>query len=209
MAVILAIDDRERTHLATQANPNQHGKQVKVPDRMRPEEHEDGEPLEKETQGHSRFAPRPVGENRDREAREGTHPIHGAEHQSASGEREPLAPNNIREIDDNNGVAGAPPVVDANEVPEGRRPRGVLEKHFRAYARVGAAMDSLDRRAWGHAEGIEPLFRRLIREKADEHQEEDASDDARSPEGPAPTPIGQQDDHQGGKEDIRKALGGL
>src|SRR5947208_15615045 len=119
MAVILAIDDRERTHLPTQANPNQHGKQVKVPDLVRPEEQEDGETLEKETQGHGPFAPRPVGENRDRKAREETDPIHGAEHQGAGGEREPLAPDNIRQIDDNNGVPRTPPVVDANEVPEG------------------------------------------------------------------------------------------
>src|SRR5262245_10557387 len=115
MAVILAIDDRKRTHLPAQANPDQHGKQVKVPDFMRPEEYEDGEALEEETQGHGRFAPRPVGENRDREAREGTDPIHGAEHQGSSGEREPLTPDDIRQIDDNNRMAGTPPVVDANE----------------------------------------------------------------------------------------------
>src|SRR5262245_60216791 len=87
--------------------------------------------------------------------------IHGAEHQSAGGEREPLAPDDIRQIDDNNGVPRTPPVVDTNEVPEGRRPLGVLEKHFRAHARAGAPMDRWERRARGHAEGLEPPFRRL------------------------------------------------
>ena len=67
-----------------------------MPERMRPEEHEDGEALEEETQGHGPFAPRPIGENRDRKAREGTHPIHGAEHQGSRGEREPVTPDHIR-----------------------------------------------------------------------------------------------------------------
>src|SRR5207249_3569920 len=147
----------------------------------RPEEHEDGEALEEETEGHGRFAPRPVGENRDRKAREGTHPIHGAEDQRAGGEREPLAPDNIREIDDNNGMAGTPPVVDANEVPESRRALGVLEKHFRAHARAGATMDWWERRAGGHAQGMEPLFRGLIGEKADEHEKQHTADDPRPP----------------------------
>src|SRR4030095_792253 len=159
MAGILAIDDRKPTHLPPQANPNQHGKQVKVPERMRPEEHEDGEPLEEETQGHGRFAPRPVGENGDRKARERTHPIHGAEHQGAGSEREPLAPDHIRQINDDNRMAGTSPVLDTNEVPEGRGPRGVLEKHFRAYACAGAPMDRREGGAGGAAAGGEARFR--------------------------------------------------
>src|ERR1041385_8669313 len=57
----------------------------------------------------------------------------------------------VSEIDDNNGMASTPPVVDANEVPEGCCPLGLLEKHFRAHARVGATVDRRERCAWGHA----------------------------------------------------------
>ena len=52
-------------------------------------------------------------------------------------------------------------------------------------------MDRWERRAGGHAEGLEPPFRRLIGEKADEYEEEHTADDPRPPKSPAPAPIGE------------------
>lgn len=63
----------------------------------------------------------------DGEAREGSHPKHGAHHQSASGQGQALRPDDISQVDDDDGVSSAPPVVDAFDA---ERQDGVFHSLF-------------------------------------------------------------------------------
>src|SRR2546426_4065833 len=123
---------------------------------MGPEEQYDGQRLQEEAQGHRELPPCAISEDRDGKACEGADAIHGAHHQGPGGEGQSLGSDNICQIDDENGVAGAPPVVDADEVPEGERAPGLLEKDGGTYPSAGTTLHGLDWGLWIGPQGPQP-----------------------------------------------------
>ena len=176
---------------------------------MRPEEQQDGQALQEEAQRHGVLAAHAIGEDGDGEAREGADAKHGAHYQGAGGQGQPLGPDDIGQVHDDNGVSGAPPVVDTDEVPEGSSASGLPQKDFGPQPGAGATLHFLDGRPRCGPEGAEPHLGRFVVEAAGEQQQEQPAHNAGPPERPAPAQLGEQHDHQWRKQQVRQALGGL
>ena len=126
MAKVLAVDHGEDRHLASHPNAKEDGKEEEHPGLRRSEEEQEREGLQAETARHNFFAPDAVRHDRYRKPRHHTARIHGGIDASGEGRREAMFHRDRRQKEQDAVVAHTAPEVDANEVPEGRRPRGVL-----------------------------------------------------------------------------------
>ena len=119
----------------------------------------------------------------------------------------PCAPHNIGQVHDEDGMAGTPPVVDTNEVPEGEGAPGLLEEVGRPHPRAKAV---LQRVGGAHADwrpgGASPSSAGSLRKKGMSPNRSSPPTIPGAPERPAPAHLGQEHHHQGRKQHVGEAL---
>ena len=105
-------------------------------------------------------------------------------------EGQSLSSDNIRQIDHDDGVSSTPPVVDANEVPEGEGAPGLLEKDGGPHTGERTALHRPDGCLRIGTQGPQPDLGRLVAEVADAALTGAVLPQCRAPRTPNASPAG-------------------
>ena len=215
VAIVLAVDDGERGHLAAEADTEQYGKEVEHPGIISEQQDDHWKDLQGKAHRHDPLAAEQVSGDRHSEPGYSAHQAHGRGRAGSDGRcREqgrvlnPLVAaggaQSLHDHDgqehDHNAVTGATPVVDPDEVPERGCLANLLEEHPRSFlgAGSGGGRTPGSFRCIGSQLAHSSVFRGIV-ENAGKQQEDDAAQDTGDPERhPHADGIGFQEGEQAG-----------
>ena len=213
-AVVLPVDDGECAHLAAEADAEEHCEHVKHPGVVSEEKDDDGGALHEEAYGHGPFATHAVGDYRHAEP--GNSADRRKSHEESSGRtlgNSFFLGYGYQEGHDD-GVAGASPEVDSDEVPEGPGTLGLVHKHLGPYFGDLRLLHFLNGLILRGAHGPQADLRRLVVKWPYQQEHDHAPGNAGDPEcrsQPALTSTESMDyeQNQGNEHQGPHSLGGL
>ena len=186
--VVLAVGNWECGHFATLADTKEDCEQVEGPGVLDEENNQQREDLQGHTHDPDRSATHPFRHHGHNPPGDDSGSLLGSKYSRGHSQRQPPVHRNGDQEDVDNVVAHAPPVVDADQVPEGYGAFCLLDEHPGSYLGnfvIPRPLDSaLNRPVSGIAQGTQPYVGWSAVKELDEQEKQRPAGYSGEPEDP-------------------------